>query len=151
MVKRENINKRSPMIISVESRLLGVAITVFVLILTLKLEFLQKNIIIFQLILSMPFLLVSMISNAKIVDSDSFKDYYAFNRVTNSVGVAFIFNALGLLINSYVAKTAGTIFFIILLFLFVCLFFIDLNKRKLYNELVVIIIVFLFGLLPAIL
>jgi hypothetical protein len=151
MVKKENILERSPMVVSVESRLLGVAITVFALILTLRLEFLEKNIIILQLILSMPFLLASMISNSKIVDNDSFKDYYFFNRVTNSIGVAFIFNALGLLVANYVARTSGIIFFCTIIFLFGCLFFIDFNKRKFYNELLIILITFLFGLLPAIL
>ncbi len=136
--------------ITIESRLLGMAITVFILLLTVKSELLEKQIIILQLALSMPLLLASMISNAKIVDSDSFKDYYLFNRITNSAGVALIFNTLGLLVIYYISKIAGIAFFMILLVSLCCLFYLDYNKRKIYNELLIILIVFCFGVLPAI-
>jgi len=150
MVKKENINKRSPMNVSIASRLLGVSITVFVLLLTLKSELLEKDIIILQLALSMPLLLASMISNAKIVDTDSFKDYYLFNRLTNSAGIALIFNTIGLLVASHISKIIGIVFFILLLILLSGLLYLDLNKRKIYNELMMILIVLVLGLLPAI-
>lgn len=150
MVKKENINKRSPMNVSIESRLLGVSITIFVLLLTLKSELLEKDIIILQLALSMPLLLASMISNAKIVDKDSFKDYYLFNRLTNSAGNALVFNTVGLLVANYISKIIGIVFFILLLVLLGCLLYLDFNKRKVYNELMMIFIVLILGLLPAI-
>jgi len=137
------------MIISIESRLLGVAITVFILLFTIKSELLEKKIIILQLVLSMPLLLASMISNAKIVDSDSFKDYYFFSRFTNSAGISLIFNTIGLLITSYISRIVGIAFFALLIVLLGCLLYLDFNKRKMYNELVMISIVFIFGLLPA--
>lgn len=149
MVKKENIGKRSPMIISIESRLLSVSITVFILLLTIKSELLEKNIIILQLVLSMPLLLASMISNAKIVDSDSFKDYYLFSRLTNSAGISLIFNTIGLLVTNYISKIFGIIFFILLIVLLSCLLYLDFNKRKMYNELLMIFLVLIFGLLPA--
>lgn len=136
--------------VSIESRLLGVSITVFVLLLTLRSELLEKDIIILQLALSMPLLLASMISNAKIVDLDSFKDYYLFNRLTNSAGIALIFNTIGLLVASYISKIIGIVFFILLLVLLSCLLYLDFNKRKVYNELMVILVVLALGLLPAI-
>lgn len=150
MVKKENINKRSPMNVSIASRLLGVSITIFVLLLTLKSELLEKDIIILQLALSMPLLLASMISNAKIVDLDSFKDYYLFNRLANSAGISLIFNTVGLLVTNYISKIIGICFFILLLALLSCLLYLDFNKRKIYNELLMIMVVLFLGLLPAI-
>jgi hypothetical protein len=149
MVKKENIKKRSPMNISIVSRLLSVSITVFILILTLKSDLLEKKVIIFQLVLSIPLLLASMISNAKIVDLDSFKDYYLFNRITNTSGIALVFNTVGLLITNYVSKTIGIAFFVLLLLLLSCLLYLDFNRRKIYNELLIMTIVFFLGLIPA--
>lgn len=151
MVKKENLKKRSPMNISIASRLLGVAITMFVLILTIKSELLDKEVIILQLALCIPFLLVSMITNAKIVDLDSLKDYYLPNRIANSTGISLIINSIGLLVASYTARYIGIIFFILLIGLLSCLIYLDFNKRKLYNEVLMITLVFFFGLLPAIL
>jgi hypothetical protein len=150
MVQKENIKKRSPMNVSVESRLLGVSITIFVLLLTLKSELLEETIIISQLALSIPFLVVSMITNAKIVDSDSLKDYYLFNRITNSIGISLVFNAIGLLISNYLSKVIGLAFFAMILVLLAGLLYLDFNQRKFYNEILIITLIFLLGLLPAI-
>ena len=150
MVKKENIKKRSPMNVSIASRLLGVAITIFVLLLTLKSELLEEKIIILQLALSIPLLLASMLSNAKIVDLDSFNHYYLFNRLTNSAGIALIFNTIGLLVTNYISRSIGIAFFVLLLVLLSCLLYLDFNKRKIYNELMMIMVVVFLGLLPAI-
>jgi hypothetical protein len=151
MVKSVNIKKRSPMNISIASRLLGVAITMFVLILTIKSDLLNKDIIILQLALCIPFLLVSMITNAKIVDLDSLKDYYLPNRIANSIGISLIINTIGLLVANYTARYIGILFFILLILLLGCLIYLDFNKRKLYNEVLMIALIFFFGLLPSIL
>jgi len=150
MVKETNIRKRAPMNVSITSRLLGVSITIFILLLTIKSGLLEKEIIISQLVLSMPLLLASMISNVKIVDSSSFKDYYLFNRLTNSAGIALIFNSLGLLVTDYISRSIGLIFFILILALFSCLLYLDFNKRKMYNEVLMMVLVLILGLLPAI-
>ncbi|MGV8151757.1 MAG: hypothetical protein ACP5OG_01625 [Candidatus Nanoarchaeia archaeon] len=150
MVKEKNIKERSPMNVSIESRLVGISITVFILILTLKSELLEKQIIIFQLVLSLPFLLAAMISNAKIVDSDSLKHYYIFNRITNSIGIALIFNTIGLLTRHYISKIVAISFFALLVILLSCLLYLDFNKRKMYNEFLMIVIVIILGLMPSI-
>jgi hypothetical protein len=150
MVKEANIKKRSPMNVSITSRLLGVSITIFILLLTIKSGLLERWIIISQLVLSMPLLLASMMSNAKIVDRESFRDYYLFNRITNSAGIALIFNSLGLLITNYISKSIGLAFFVLLLILFGCLLCLNFNTRKIYNELLMILIILALGLLPAI-
>ena len=150
MVERENLKNRSPMNIPIASRLLGVTITVFVLILTIKSELLEKGIIVLQLVLAVPFLLISMITNAKIVDIDSLKDYYLSSRVTNSIGISLIINTFGLLVTNYTARYIGIIFFVVMILLLSSLLYLDFNKRKLYNELLMITLIFFLGLLPAI-
>jgi len=136
--------------IPIASRLLGVTITVFVLILTIKSELLEKGIIVLQLVLAVPFLLISMITNAKIVDIDSLKDYYLSSRVTNSIGISLIINTFGLLVTNYTARYIGIIFFVVMILLLSSLLYLDFNKRKLYNELLMITLIFFLGLLPAI-
>ena len=135
--------------ISIASRLLGVSITIFILILTIKSELLEKDIIVFQLALSIPFLLISMITNAKIVDLDSLKDYYIPNRITHSIGVSLIINTVGLLVANYTTRYIGIIFFIVTIIMLSFLLYLDFNKRKLYNELLMITLIFFLGFLPA--
>ena len=148
MVEKENLKKRSPMNISIASRLLNVSITIFVLILTIKSGLLEKEIIVLQLVLSVPFLLISMITNAKIVDRGSLKDYYLLNRITNSIGISLMINGVGLLVANYTARYIGVVFFAVTIFLLSLLLYLDFNKRKLYNEILMIALIFFLGLLP---
>jgi hypothetical protein len=136
------------MYVSIDSRLLGVAITVFILILTIKSQILEHNWITLQLVLSIPLLIGAMMSNARMVDIESFKEYYVLNRVSNSLGSALVFNSLGLLIASFVSLTAGISYFIIL-GLILAAMMIKFNKRKIYNELLMLIAIIIGGLLPA--
>jgi len=134
--------------ISIASRLLNVSITIFVLILTIKSGLLEKEIIVLQLVLSVPFLLISMITNAKIVDRGSLKDYYLLNRITNSIGISLMINGVGLLVANYTARYIGVVFFAVTIFLLSLLLYLDFNKRKLYNEILMIALIFFLGLLP---
>jgi hypothetical protein len=148
MVLVRDIQKRSPMYVSIDSRLLGLAITIFILILTIKSEILEDQITIIQLVMAIPLLLGAMISNARIVDMDSFKQYYLFNRMSNAVGTAFVYNTIGLLIGKYVSFSAGLIYFILLSAVLMLLMMTKFNERKLYNEVTMIVIVAVLGFLP---
>lgn len=138
------------MYVSIDSRLVGVAITIFILILTIKSEILQDRVIVMQLIMAIPLLMGAMISNARIVDEDSFRQYYLFSRISNSIGTAFIYNTFGLLVTKYVFPMAGLIYFLLLSAVLLLLMMTQFNHRKLYNEVVMLIVVFILGILPAV-
>lgn len=151
--KSANVERRSNMEVAIDSRLLGVAITIFILILTIKSDLLSYSIMTAQLILSLPFLMAAMISNSKIVNKHTLKSYHVINRITSSIAIAFLFNTLGLLVARYISFRIGVFFFMIFIVLLFALMFIDLEKstmvNKLMTEVLMIVLMVLFGLLPA--
>jgi hypothetical protein len=162
MVKKEekipaartaSFERRSSMEVTIGSRLLGVAITIFILILTIKFELLSYTIMTAQLILALPFLMAAMISNSKIVNQRTLSSYHIVNRVTSAIASAFLFNTLGLLVTRYISFTIGMIFFILFILLLVVFIFIDLDKttitNKLMTEVLMIAIMIVLGLLPS--
>jgi predicted neutral ceramidase superfamily lipid hydrolase len=148
-----NVERRSNMEVAIDSRLLGVAITIFILILTIKIELLSYTIMTAQLILSMPFLMAAMISNSKIVNQRTLKSYHIINRITSAVAIAFLFNTLGLMVAKYISFVIGIIFFVIFIILLIFLMFIDLDKstvtNKMMTEILMIFLMVFLGLLPA--
>jgi len=147
------VGRRSSMEVTIGSRLLGVAITIFVLILTIKSELLSYTIMAAQLVLAVPFLMAAMISNSKIVDDNTLKRYLIVNRITSAIASAFLFNTIGLLVARYVSLIIGIIFFSAFIVLLLILVFIDLDKstlkNKMMNEILIIILMLVLGLLPA--
>jgi len=151
--KTADIERRSNMEVAIDSRLLGVAITIFILILTIKFELLSYTIMTAQLIMALPFLMAAMMSNSKIVNPRTLKSYHVINRTTSAIAFAFLFNTLGLMVAKYISFTIGIIFFVIFIVLLVALIFIDLDKstikNKLMTEILMIALMISLGLLPA--
>jgi hypothetical protein len=151
--KTANVERRSNMEVAIDSRLLGVAITIFILILTIKFELLSYTIMTAQLILALPFLMAAMISNSKIVNQRTLKSYHVINRITSAIAIAFLFNTLGLMVAKYISFTIGIIFFGIFILLLVALIFIDFDKstviNKIMTEVLMIVLMIALGLLPA--
>jgi hypothetical protein len=148
-----SVERRSNMEVTIGSRLLGVAITIFILILTIKSELLSYSIMTAQLVFSMPFLMAAMISNSKIVNQKTLSSYHVVNRVTSAIASAFLFNTLGLLVTRFISFTIGIIFFVLFIAVLIILIFIDLDKttitNKLMTEILMIVLMIVLGLLPA--
>ncbi|MEM2956252.1 MAG: hypothetical protein QW041_01605 [Candidatus Pacearchaeota archaeon] len=153
VIKTESFERRSSMEVTIGSRLLGVAITIFILIVTIKIELLEYTIMTAQLILALPFLMAAMISNSKIVNQKTLGSYRVLNRVTSAIASAFLFNTLGLMVAKYISFFIGILFFIIFIILLVFLIFIDLDKttiqNKIMSEILMIVLMLALGLLPA--
>ena len=152
-IKTESFERRSSMEVTIGSRLLGVAITIFILIVTIKSELLAYTVMTAQLILALPFLMAAMISNSKIVNQKTLGSYRILNRVTSAIASAFLFNTLGLMVAKYVSFVIGILFFVIFILLLIVLIFIDLDKtttqNKLISEVLMIVLMITLGLLPA--
>lgn len=144
----KNFAGRSSMQVAFTTRLLGMTITLFILILTLKAELLTFHSIAWQLSLAIPILFAAMISNSKIIDETSFIKYKTFNLFVNSVSIALIANTIGLLIAKYISIFIGITYFLIFV-AFYCYFLLkDLKAKKFYNELIILILLILLGITP---
>jgi hypothetical protein len=151
MKNEENFLARSSLQVSFVTRLLGLTITLFILILTVKSELLDYRIITWQLCLAIPFLFASLITNSKINSLHSFGDHRYFNLIVSSVATALIINTLGLLITKYIDPVIGFIYFILFLIIYMYFFIKDLKFGidKIWNEFIILALIILFGLVPA--
>lgn len=150
-MKEKNYAGRSSMNVSFATRLLGLTITLFILILTVKAELLEYTPLAWQLSLVIPLLFASLIVNAKIISQETFDKYRTFTLIVNSISAALVANTLGLLITKYVSHIIGMSYFAIFIGIYGYFFFKDWEERKIYNETIIILLIILLGLLPAIL
>jgi hypothetical protein len=159
MKKQESIEEenkailgKSSMYVTIAARFLGLTMTLFVLILTIKSELLASRLISYQLVLSIPFFILYLVSQAKMVTLATTRKYYIFNKVTSGISFALFYNALGLLISRYVASLLGILFFASYLLGVLFFMYIDIEKKdikRFYRDSLIIVIILLGGLLPA--
>ncbi len=151
MKKVENFVGRSSLQVSFMTRILGMTITLFILILTVKSELLDYKTITWQLCLAIPLLFASLITNSKINSVHSFDEHRYFNLIVTSMATALIINTIGLLITKYVDQIIGFSYFVLFLAVYSYFFIKDLKfgKGKVWNELMVLLLIILFGLVPA--
>ncbi|MEM2956251.1 MAG: hypothetical protein QW041_01600 [Candidatus Pacearchaeota archaeon] len=94
-----------------------------------------------------------MLSDAKIVNLENLRIYKFINRICFFLSIALVLNSLGLLISKYVSLIGGILFFALLLIILAYFSVIALAKKqgiyKFINETFSFILIFLFGLLPA--
>jgi hypothetical protein len=140
---------RSSMHVTVAARLLGMTITLFILILTVKAELLDYTLIAWQLSLAIPLLVAALLVNTKIISEDTFNKYRNFNLLMNTLSIALVINTIGLLISKYISHIIGISYFILFIGIYGYFFFKDLKERKIWNETIIILIILLLGLLPA--
>lgn len=136
---------------TLKTRLLSMAVTIFILVLTIKSELLEYQIISWQLVLSIPLLFAALVANSKITNEENFNKYKKFNLLTNSLAIALISNTVGLLITKYVSFLAGLAYFTAFILLYLYLLKIEWSSKKFINELIVIIATVALGLIPALL
>lgn len=150
--ENEKIVGKSQMYVVIVAGFLGLVMTLFILILTIKIELIDSELISYQLVLSIPFFMLQLISQAKMVDISTIKQYYVFNRIVSGISFAFLYNSLGLLISKYVSSSLGVLFFMIYM-MGICFFMHNDLKtkdiRKIYRDSIIMVLVLLLGLLPA--
>jgi hypothetical protein len=150
-MKEKNFAGRSSMHVSFATRLLGMTITLFILILTVKAELLEYTPIAWQLSLAIPLLIASLVVNTKIICQETFDKYKKFNLLVTSVSIALVANTIGLLISRYISHVIGISYFVLFIALYTYFLIKDLKSRKIYNETIIILLIFLLGLLPTML
>lgn len=147
----KNFASRSSMQVAFTTRLLATALTLFTLILTIKSELLESPFIAWQLSLSIPILFTAMVSNSKITNQRSFNKYKNFNLFINATSIALVANPIGLLVTNYISKLMGISYFLTFLGVYSYFFAKDFKAKKYFNEMIIIILLTTFGLIPTIL
>jgi len=145
----KNFASRSSMQVAFTTRLLGMTITLFMLILTIKAELLDYNYVAWQLSLAIPILFAALISNSKIIDEGSFEKYKTFNLIVNSLAISLVANTIGLLISKYISLYIGLSYFSIFLVIYGYFFIKDFESKKFYNEMIILALIVLLGIIPA--
>ncbi len=147
----EKILGKSSMYVSIATGYLGIIMTLFILILTINPELLDSKLISYQLVLSIPLSILHMVSRAKMIDFETTRDYYDFNKITSGLSFAFFYNALGLLISKNVEPLLATLFFIVYLLGVSFFIYTDLEKRNfkdLCKDILLMALIILGGVLP---
>jgi len=150
--ENEQILQRSANYTSVDGWFLSIAVTLFTLMLTIKIELLSSWMIATQLVLSICLWMGIIVSQAKIVNLESIKKYYALNKLSSGIAMAFTYNVIGLLIVKYVFFSTGLIFFAIFLFynLYTLYGHIKARKKgKIFRDILIIAILVVGGILPS--
>lgn len=148
-MRNEDVSKRSSMQVALITRLLGITLTIFVLILTIKSELLNYRIITWQLVLSIPILFTALVTSSKMVNLGAFREHKIFALFVNSIAIALIFNTIGLLVTKYVSAIIGTIYFILFVGCYGYFLKKDWKSGKIHNEVIIIILLITLGLIPA--
>lgn len=144
--------KRSPLYVAVDARFLGITITIFIVILTIKSELLSSWLIATQLILSIPLWIAALASQSKIVDTQSLRKYYTLSKFSSSIALAFIYNVLGLLVIRYVFISTGLIFFLLFLIyqIYHTVYHIKIGKmNRTFRDILLMLILIFGGILPS--
>ena len=147
--KIETAIARSPLYVQLYASFIGIAITIFVLVLTIRSELFSSKILTYQLVLTIPFWIITLLTQVKIVHARGLKTYYLINKLVYGIAFAFLYNSLGLLITGYISLGLGLVWFSIYLIYSILSLVIDFRKNRLYGDLTSIIIIILLGILPA--
>lgn len=95
-------------------RLIGVIITIFVLIITLKPSLIKDNLMIaFQIVLSIPLLISSHFFNVRHIRHGRDYGFGPMSSVCFLLGYGFLINVVGIIFSVIVSKYAGLVFFVI--------------------------------------
>jgi len=159
MLKKEPINNLHEQVSSrlmINTRLIGVAITIFVLIITLRSEILTENkIITYELVLAIPFLLSSSLARSKLGYSSHPMKWNWLGWITYIIGYALLLNVVGIIVAFYLDVNLSILFFIVNWILCIVYSLIEISykkerlKERLFKDSFFILLQLFLGLLPA--
>jgi len=106
-----------------------------------------------QLVLCIPFWIATLVSQSKIVDEESLKELYKFNKFSSGIALAFLYNTIGLLVVKYIDVTIGLIFFALYLAYNIYSayghFVTEWKRDRIIRDTIVMLILIIGGILPA--
>lgn len=140
--------------ISINLTLLGIAFTLFGLTINLKPELLFNSIFLtYQLVLSIPFLISSILARTK-MPYGNFKKWDRFGFITFIIGYSALINSVGLILSNFVSNQVSIIFFLANVLLAVIYSIVQVScerntlVQRIYQDLIFVILITLFGILP---
>jgi hypothetical protein len=153
--QKELFKRKSSSKLAVNVRLIGVAFMIFVFIITMRPQIFDKQIIAFQLILSIPFLLTSALSFSKLSYTQQAKQWDFLSWVTFLIGYTFLLNVVGIIVAVFLSRVMAMVFFVVNWILSLTYSYVDVYpNKKLYRKDVFknaffILLQIVLGVLPA--
>jgi hypothetical protein len=153
--KDEIFERKSSSKLAVNVRLIGVAFVIFVFIITMRPQIFDKQIIAFQLILSIPFLLTSALSFSKLYYTQHSKQWDFLSWVTFLIGYTFLLNIVGIIVAFFISKWMAIIFFIVNWLLSLIYSYVDvypdskLPNKDVFKNAFFVLLQIMLGVLPA--
>jgi len=141
--------------ILMNTSLIVVAFTAFALIVTLQSQiFVAHNILAMQLVLAIPLLLTSTMSNSKLAYTKHETHWETLAWATFIFGYGFLLNVLGILIALLIGLFPASLFFLVTIILTFLYSAVEISynrnvlSRRLTRDLIFILVLFIFGILP---
>jgi hypothetical protein len=97
--------------IALNRTLIGIVIGVFFLTINLRKELFFQKVLVLQLVISIPFLLTSILAYSKVAYRTNTEKWNNLAWFTFIVGYAFIINIIGILLGGFAGKAIAVIFF----------------------------------------
>ncbi|MBN2052737.1 hypothetical protein JW756_04505 [Candidatus Woesearchaeota archaeon] len=157
MVMDKEIKKRkSSSKLAITVRLIGVAFTIFIFIITIRPQiFLEKKIIALELILAIPLLLTSALSFSKLSYAPHSKEWDFLSWITFLSGYTFLLNIVGIIAAIYLNTLIAMAFFITSWLLSIIYSYMDvypdkkLMRKDVFKNMFFILLQIILGVLPA--
>ena len=142
--------------IGINRSLIAIAIGIFFLAVNLKKQILLEEILVLQLVLSIPMLLVSTLAYSKLGYREKTDKWNILAWVTFIFGYTFLLNIIGILLSDTVGIRTALIYFIVTWVVSLVYSLIDISynrivwKERLIKDILFTLIIILLGILPAI-
>ena len=140
--------------IEISCTLLAICFTIFALIISINPKlFLQNSILTLQLTLAIPLFISSLFARDKLAYTENSERLDNYGFFIFIIAYSFLINTVGLLLSSVLSVTVSTVFFsvnILLALLYSCVVYGKGMTKRIYKDLVFILLIIILGLLPSI-
>jgi hypothetical protein len=155
-VNKELNQRKSSSKLAITVRLIGVAFTIFVFIMTIRPQiFFEKEIVALELILAIPFLITSALSFSKLSYAPNSKEWDFLSWITFMIGYTFLLNVVGIIVAVYLNVIIAIVFFITNWMLSILYSYMNIYpdkkplRKDVFKNMFFIMLQIILGLLPA--
>ena len=150
-----NLSAKASNRIGINRSLIAIAIGVFFLTVNLKRQILLEEILVLQLVLSIPMLLVSTLAYTKVGYREKTERWNNLAWITFIIGYTFQLNIIGILLSDIVGKNMAIIYFVVTWIVSLIYSLIDISydksawKERVFKDIIFTLVLVVLGVLPA--
>ncbi len=151
-----NLSAKASNRVGINRSLIAIAIGVFFLTVNLNKQILMEEILVLQLVLSIPMLLVSTLAYSKLGYRKKTNRWNILAWITFILGYTFLLNIIGILLSNTVGTRTALIYFTVTWLVSLAYSIIDISyskvvwKERLLKDILFTAIIIFLGILPAI-